>query len=184
MGGITLIYCLVIIIFGILLFFYLLYSKRSFSSILQRIKKEVKKDEVVSGQMLDAVGNINTGTFRFSSYDAEKIEELKEEYEKTYSLYAAFSQLIPLFSSAGLLGTVLGLILGSKSGIQMDELLGSLGLAMWTTFSGLICTIVLKITDSIGPGRIVSAVDAALTRLDNQLDLEMYKMAGKNVNNN
>ena len=180
MNGFTLICCLAIVCCGVFVFFLLLHYKKSFSSILSRIQN-ARKDEALSGQTLDPEGKLKKTKTIETTYDPDMIDKAKEDYDKTYSKYVACSQLIPLFASLGLLGTVIGLILGSQSNIQMDKLLENLGLAMWTTASGLVCTIVLKIIDSIGPGRVVNSVDAALNRIDDQVNIEMYKMAGKNI---
>ena len=130
------------------------------------------------GQKVDAQGTFEEKMTVLTTFDNIKLERARNEYDSKYSVYVFWSQMVPLFSSLGLLGTVLGLILSSSGDIEIESLMSSLGLAMWTTFVGLICTIVLKFVDSIGPGRVINDIDSAFTRLDEKMSKELYKKAG------
>ncbi|MBP5491027.1 MAG: MotA/TolQ/ExbB proton channel family protein [Lachnospiraceae bacterium] len=178
-GVITFIFCALILCCGVFCFFALWYYKRYFTDILkdvQAARREVS--EVV--QKMDSEGSIKETMTILTTFDNVKLERARAEYDRRYSVYVFWSQMVPLFSSLGLLGTVLGLILSSSGDIEMETLMSSLGLAMWTTFIGLICTIVLKFVDSIGPGRVINDIDSAFTRVDEKISKELYKKAGGN----
>lgn len=175
--GITFVFCALILCFGVFCFFALWYYKRFFSDILKEVN-DARQEVSAVGQKLDAEGSIEEKVTVLTRFDNVKLERARNEYDRNYSVYVFWSQMVPLFASLGLLGTVLGLILSSSGDIELESLMSSLGLAMWTTFVGLICTIVLKFVDSIGPGRVINDIDSAFTRLDEKMSKELYKRAG------
>ena len=175
--GITVVFCVLILCLGVLCFFALWYYKRYFTDILTEVR-EARREVSAVGQKLDAEGGFAEKMTVLTTFDNIKLEHARNEYDAKYSVYVFWSQMVPLFSSLGLLGTVLGLILSSGGDIEVESLMSSLGLAMWTTFVGLICTIVLKFIDSIGPGRVINDIDSAFTRLDEKMSKELYKKAG------
>ncbi|MBO4652450.1 MAG: MotA/TolQ/ExbB proton channel family protein [Lachnospiraceae bacterium] len=177
--GITFAFCALILCFGVFCFFALWYYKKFFTDILQEVR-DARKEISRVGQKMDAEGSIEERMTVLTTFDNIKLERARNEYDNKYSVYVFWSQMVPLFSSLGLLGTVLGLILSSRGDIEITSLMSSLGLAMWTTFVGLICTIVLKFVDSIGPGRVINDIDSAFARLDEKMSKELYKKAGSN----
>ena len=172
--GITFVFCALILCCGVFCFFALWYYKRFFADILKEVR-EARQDMSEVGQKIDSDGSIEEKITVLTTFDNAKLERARTEY-------VFWSQMVPLFSSLGLLGTVLGLIMSSRGDIEMESLMSSLGLAMWTTFVGLICTIVLKFVDSIGPGRVINDIDSAFTRLDEKMSKELYKKAGSSKN--
>ena len=179
--GITVVVCALILCCGVFCFFALWYYKRFFADILKEVR-EARQDMSEVGQKIDSDGSIEEKITVLTTFDNAKLERARTEYDRNYSVYVFWSQMVPLFSSLGLLGTVLGLIMSSRGDIEMESLMSSLGLAMWTTFVGLICTIVLKFVDSIGPGRVINDIDSAFTRLDEKMSKELYKKAGSSKN--
>ncbi|MBO4626579.1 MAG: MotA/TolQ/ExbB proton channel family protein [Lachnospiraceae bacterium] len=175
--GITFVFCALILCFGVFCFFALWYYKRFFTDILKDVQ-DARQEVSRVGQKLDSEGTFEEKMTVLTTFDNIKLERARNEYDSKYSVYVFWSQMVPLFSSLGLLGTVLGLILSSSGDIEIESLMSSLGLAMWTTFVGLICTIVLKFVDSIGPGRVINDIDSAFTRLDEKMSKELYKKAG------
>ena len=65
--------------------------------------------------------------------------------------------------------------------MQVSKLMSSLSLAMWTTLAGLVCTIILKIVDSVGPGKVINDIDVELSLIDEKMNKELYKKAGGNA---
>ena len=175
--GLTVVFCSLILCLGVFCFFALWYYKRFFTDILKEVQSARQEVSRV-GQKVDAQGTFEEKMTVLTTFDNIKLERARNEYDSKYSVYVFWSQMVPLFSSLGLLGTVLGLILSSSGDIEIESLMSSLGLAMWTTFVGLICTIVLKFVDSIGPGRVINDIDSAFTRLDEKMSKELYKKAG------
>ena len=175
--GLTVVFCALILCLGVFCFFALWYYKRFFTDILKDVQSARQEVSRV-GQKVDAQGTFEEKMTVLTTFDNIKLERARNEYDSKYSVYVFWSQMVPLFSSLGLLGTVLGLILSSSGDIEIESLMSSLGLAMWTTFVGLICTIVLKFVDSIGPGRVINDIDSAFTRLDEKMSKELYKKAG------
>lgn len=175
--GITIVFCALILCLGVFCFFALWYYKRFFTDILRDVE-DARQEVSGVGQKFDADGSLEEKMTVLTTFDNVKLERARTEYDRKYSVYVFWSQMVPLFSSLGLLGTVLGLILSSSGDIEIESLMSSLGLAMWTTFIGLICTIVLKFVDSIGPGRVINDIDSAFARLDEKISKELYKKAG------
>lgn len=178
--GITLVFCMLIAGVGVLCFFALLVCKRHFSGILKDVR-ESRIDDASVGQDIDSEGSLAEETVIRTRYNSAKLEKARSEFGKRYTKYVCWSQIVPLFSSFGLLGTVAGLILSSKGEMQVSKLMSSLSLAMWTTLAGLVCTIILKIVDSVGPGKVINDIDVELSLIDEKMNKELYKKAGGNA---
>ncbi|MBQ6661390.1 MAG: MotA/TolQ/ExbB proton channel family protein [Lachnospiraceae bacterium] len=178
--GITFVCCAFILGLGVFCFFALRDSRRRFSEILRTVRAARQEVSEV-GQVLEPDFSIEEKMTIRTTFDNVKLESARTEFDKMYSEYVCWSQMVPLFSSLGLLGTVLGLILSSSGDIQIDTLMSSLSLAMWTTLVGLICTIVLKVVDAVGPGRVINDIDAAFERVNEKMSRELYKRAGSSM---
>ena len=173
--------CAFILGLGVFCFFSLWDYKRHFSSVLKDVRAARREVSEV-GQNIDEDFSIQEKVTIRTTFDNVKLENARTEFDKLYSGYVCWSQMVPLFSSLGLLGTVLGLILSSQGEIEMDTLMSSLSLAMWTTLVGLICTIVLKVVDAVGPGRVINDIDAAFARVNEKMSKELYRKAGSSGN--
>lgn len=72
---------------------------------------------------------------------------LRKGFDELCAEYLTAAQMIPLFPLLGILGTVAGLI-AQVSTEDAGAIYGSLGLALSTTFWGLIASIVLKVVEA------------------------------------
>ncbi|MBQ6462806.1 MAG: MotA/TolQ/ExbB proton channel family protein [Pseudobutyrivibrio sp.] len=79
-----------------------------------------------------------------SNVESDDINKLKKEYDEICIEYNTCQQLIPIFPSLGILGTVLGLMV-QLSAQGVAEMTNAIALALSTTLVALIATILLKI---------------------------------------
>ncbi len=79
-----------------------------------------------------------------SNVESDDINKLKKDYDEICIEYNTCQQLIPIFPSLGILGTVLGLMvqLDAKG---VEEMTSAIALALSTTLLALIATIILKL---------------------------------------
>ena len=149
----------------------LLFQKERITELLDRRNKNYKK---------------NRETYELEEEDDEKssvtpdtIRRYESNFNDLCSWHNAFSQLIPIFPLLGVLGTVAGLMLNAR-GESSTQLMDNLGVALNTTFFGLIAAIILKAYDSLGPSKTINDVDVMLDDFDRKLGLaEMYEKADK-----
>ncbi len=100
----------------------------------------------------------------------DTIRNYEMEFNKACSLHSVYTQLIPIFPLLGILGTVAGLMLqlGSQ---DVAAIFDSLGVALSSTFAGLIFSILLKSIDAVYPARIIGDVDVLLEDYSKKLDM-------------
>ena len=87
------------------------------------------------------------------------------------------SQLIPLFPLLGILGTVMGLM-GQLAAGDISTMFHSLSGALNTTFVGLVCAIVLKLIDTLLPGKVIYDTEV---KLDNYQKLLANSIQMNNI---
>ena len=116
--GLTVVFCALILCLGVFCFFALWYYKRFFTDILKEVQSARQEVSRV-GQKVDAQGTFEEKMTVLTTFDNIKLERARNEYDSKYSVYVFWSQMVPLFSSLGLLGTVLGLILSSSGDIEI-----------------------------------------------------------------
>ncbi len=105
----------------------------------------------------------------------DTIRKYEMEFNRTCSWHGMLTQLIPIFPLLGILGTVAGLMLETKAG-DMTVMLGSLDVALVTTFWGLIFAILLKIIEAVFPSRVIYDVEVMLDDFDKKMSLaEMFQ---------
>ena len=168
MDFLNIICCIVIIAFGFVVFGLLISSMGTF----RRILTEFKNIEVVSNgyeEKFGAEGDVKIVTPTEVEYDRKKLENNRVNFNRAYAGYVVYSQWIALFPLLGILGTVLGLVLHPDF-YDIEGLISGLSGALWTTFFGLICSIVLKFFDAIGPGRLINEIDARFNAVDGAID--------------
>ncbi len=119
--------------------------------------REVKKK-------VDSQGNVTEMTRRTVS-DVDTIHSYENSYNATKSVYETISQLIPVFPLLGILGTVAG-IMGQTNAANSSEIVGSLNVALGSTFWGLIASIALKLIITLLNGRVINSVDNMLDAYD------------------
>ena len=113
---------------------------------------------------VDSIGNV-TETTRKTVSDVDTIHSYENKYNETRSVYETISQLIPIFPLMGILGTVAG-IMGQTNAANSSEIVGSLNVALFSTFWGLIASIALKLIITLLNGRVINAVDNMLDAYD------------------
>ncbi len=119
--------------------------------------REVKKT-------LDSKGNI-TEYERKTAADIDTVHSYENKYNESRAVFDTVSQLIPVFPLMGILGTVAG-IMAQTTAVDSSAIVGSLNIALGSTFYGLIASIVLKLLITLLNGRIISAVDNMLDAYD------------------
>lgn len=115
-------------------------------------------------EKIDDAGNITIARPVEMLYDRQKLEELRDKYEKDYAGYVVCSQLISLFPLMGIFGTVYGLVFSDIT--DVNSLVSGLNVALLTTFVGLICSILLKAVDAFFPGRYINLIDSEFNKAD------------------
>ncbi|MCR5788285.1 MAG: MotA/TolQ/ExbB proton channel family protein [Lachnospiraceae bacterium] len=123
----------------------------------RRIRSTIKRGtlEVEDDELPDTV---TPDTIRFYETD----------FNRDYSKYNVYAQLIPIFPLLGILGTVWGLVRQLVSG-DIELMLASLNIALWSTLFGLIWAILLKFLAVICNARLVSDVEILLSDYEKKL---------------
>lgn len=168
MDFLNIICCIVIILFGVAVFLLLLSSMGTFRGILAEFTKIEFSSSGYEEKLLEQ-GNVKIVTPTVVDYDRKKLEENRVRFHQSYAGYVVYSQWIALFPLLGILGTVLGLVLHPDF-YDIEGLIAGLSGALWTTFWGLICSIILKFFDAIGPGRLMNEIDARFHTVDGAIE--------------
>lgn len=152
----------VIIISAVILLLIVLYNytvlKDHFHTISHALNgREIKK----------TIGSDGTVTEyeRKTAADMDTIYSYENKYNGARSVYETISQLIPVFPLMGILGTVAG-IMKQTTAMDSTAIVGSLNVALSSTFYGLIASIVLKLIITLLNGRIIYDVDNMLDAYD------------------
>ena len=159
--------CLVIAVFAAIVFRALLISHKKFSNIYENFfnrtivdKRKTKKKSAQKIDLSEKSEYVNTSDYQEEErYDVEELKINKEEYLKQYAAYVSASQMIAIFPLLGILGTVIGLASTGKME-SVDIMLQGLTTALWTTIVGIVASIVLKLYDSMAPGKLVNLIEA------------------------
>ena len=117
-----------------------------------------------------AVKTFDTGWYA-ASYDIDNLEKNRERFNELYAGYVSASQMVSIFPLLGILGTILGLVVGSGSG-DVDAMIAGLGTALYTTLLGLVASIILKLIDARTLGKNVNLIDGYFARVDAEITNE------------
>lgn len=99
----------------------------------------------------------------------DTIRLYEKKFNRVCSFYNAISQIIPIFPLFGILGTVAGLIsLMKDQGVE--AMTGSLDTALYSTFFGLVWTILLKAFVAIGPSKAIQDTEIILDDYDKKVN--------------
>ena len=171
----SIISCVIIIVFGVIVFFKLMDIQKKLTEVYRsfdRIKTS-KKDDYQ--EYLEENGNpVIVSARNYVIYDRDQLENNRELFNAVYAEYVAWTQVITLFPMLGILGTVMGLIFGGSLS-NIDQLVAGLGMALWTTLLGLLFAIGLKFYDSISLGKMINNIDAAFNKADSVISKEQLR---------
>ena len=84
-----------------------------------------------------------------ATIERSEVNDKKAEFDTICAKYTVSSMIIPVFPLLGILGTVAGLIKELGAASNPELIYSALGVAMWSTFWGLIAAIVLKIVETV-----------------------------------
>ena len=150
------------LIFNIVILAALVVLWLQFSEINKKLEehlKSVKKKFSTSHkeQTLNSDG-LTVVTSETAGFTIRDINLSKKEYDEIAAKFESLVQLVPIFPSIGILGTVVGLMLQvSANGI--DGMTGAIATALSSTFFALIATIILKAYVAVTTTKIMSAID-------------------------
>lgn len=93
-----------------------------------------------------------------STIGAKEMQDLHREFDQICVDCDTLSQLIPLFPTMGILGTVAGLM-KQVSAEGLEQMTDSIGLALSTTCVAMLITLVLKFIMTVQIGKKVSEIE-------------------------
>jgi len=169
MDYITLISCAVIAVLGLVVWGKL----GAVSSKLKEIKKKAEDAySETSKEFVDVQNPMNIRTDTQRTFDINKMEEPRANFNEQVALFTQYVQGIAIFPMMGLLGTIIGLIPGLKilsTTGDLNKLAASLNTALWTTLVGLVAAIILKYVASKLSCKI-SEVESIFAENDRKFD--------------
>lgn len=181
MEALNVVFCIVIIGFGIVDAVFLVLSMLEFQKVLKNFERiEIREDGYE--EELGTQGDLEISAPVTVRYDRKMLEDNRVNFQNLYSKYVVYSQWISLFPLLGILGTVAGLVFCNDM-TDTDSLVAGLSLALLTTFLGLICSIALKFFDAAGPGKCINDIDSRFSTVDgaiNRLMLEKIETGRRN----
>ena len=136
----------------------------------KKVRKLVRDRAFHSGIGDDGSPFVYRGS-EIESFDRAELDRLRKEWDRLYPQYNEYIQMIPIFPLLGILGTVLGLA-GKSTAQDIQVLLSGFSMALYTTLSGLVCSIVLKFLDAAIFGKQVVIVDQKFTEADTAIEKE------------
>ncbi len=148
--------------------FLLANSKLKFIEIEKEFKN-IRKKESSYNEKMETKGDIESESHSVVTYDRSLLEENRNRFNKAYAKYVTRSQMISLFPLLGILGTVFGLMF-NKQGNDINQMLSGLDTALYTTFAGLIASIVLKAYDAANTGQKVNVLDSKFNEVDGAIE--------------
>lgn len=164
--GPTLFFSLLILCVFIFILVCLLNMNSKFENMLSKYKTEEKRN---GGESTPIVSEENVVISKNKGIpDTNWMENYQEEFEENLSNYNAASSLISLMPMLGILGTVYGLI-RQVSSIGIEEITNSIGVALITTFWGMLFAIILKCIDSLLVGKRLDKVQTVINQFETQL---------------
>ncbi len=147
----TFVICGIILIILVVL---LVLSSRN-NSNLKRVSNSL--DEFLPHEENDPRWNAGRSGVSYQKENVEgeikKVAKKEGEFSNYLASYNTHCQIVSIFPLLGILGTVVGIIfMGDISEASMSDF----SLALWTTFAGLVASIIMKAKLSLCDGRSVS----------------------------
>ena len=179
---ITVVFCVAILVFFIYVFHGLNNQRKAFVNISKAFDDGtiIEKETITTTKEASFLYDENTRLKRSKSletiekYNWDILEEYKKKFLDNYAEYVSISQMIALFPLVGILGTVAGLI-SSGNTTNIEQIASGLGLAMWTTFSGLIASIILKSYDAKRTGKEVNILEGQFSIAEEAFRMETIR---------
>lgn len=166
MGALNIISCMVIIFVGIGISYAMIRNLNRLRRVQTKLSSlAVKESGGIHDESVGPDGKMRIRHAEATVYDLADIEDNRSDFNTAYAYYVRNGQLIALLPLLGILGTVLGLIMGSGAA-DIAGLVAGLGTAMWTTAIGLIFSIILKFADAFFIGVLVNDIDADFASKD------------------
>ena len=142
---------------------------------LSALKKEIDDINKVPDRMVKSLTHEHrrvskTYLMRSVELDWTRFDNFCNTYQKDSIWYSAFSMIIQLFTLLGILGTVCGLFLALRSGMNMQspsQLYDGVKFALSSTILGIICAVVFKFFDIIISSGWVNYIDEGIVRFQN-----------------
>ncbi|MCR5107580.1 MAG: MotA/TolQ/ExbB proton channel family protein [Lachnospiraceae bacterium] len=156
---------IMIIIFALVVLIALITSNRAFKNMLERANNSYRLTKSKRGSSRSVDIDMDEGEILQMSRDSigrlSDMEDLREDFDAQNSKYNSWVQTISIFPLLGLLGTILGLVPGLKavSAGDLEPLYSALSTALFSTFWGLIASILLKLYVDFGPDKTVSDIE-------------------------
>ncbi len=172
--ALNIVICVVIVIFGIGELIMLLSMSKEMEDIHDKFD-EINETKNLYNETVEGSGDIVTQGYSVKKINQALLEDTRDKYYQKYARYVVLSQLIALFPLLGILGTVWGLVLSGGSGVDVTEMMNGLGMALWTTLVGLVCSIILKFVDATMVGKKVNLIDAKFEQADSIIDRQLIK---------
>lgn len=120
--------------------------------------------------------NSERGSYKWKKdIDEDEMRKHYDTFNKHCAWYNVCTQAIPLFPLMGVLGTVLGLVGQVNAGTNAEEIFGSLGLALNTTITGIVVSLILKGVDLLFLSYIIVRTDGIFTNYYKKMEIDNKK---------
>lgn len=154
--------CMVTNVIGIILLFLILANAMELYSQKNKIRDVITRKNAVSKYDKD-IGDIVTSIEEDVAGPAlETVRNYETSFNAKCIRYNTLVQFIPLFPLFGILGTVYGII----TNLDSADLMSGLGVALYTTFWGLVWSIILKVIVALFSSKIINEVEIMLDDYD------------------
>ncbi len=153
--AVSIIFNIVIIFAGVVIAVKLSGIRKLLEERLNRIRRtfEVKHRKYTT----DAEG-LPTISADTGYIDEEDIIAQKRDFEEQCAKVDSLVQIIPIFPSMGILGTVIGLMM-QISAQGLDQMTGAISTALSSTLFALVMTIVLKAYVALGVSKLINEIN-------------------------
>ena len=157
---------------AILEFFILILCILKLFPVKNKVRDLQKKKTQAAGMPYHNGKKLNKVNIVHVNMDYAEFEQVRNNYQKSESIYNVYTQIIQIFPLLGILGTVAGLYLAVSSG---ENLYHGVGFALSSTIYGLIATIFYKIIDIILETFIILPIEEGMENFEKDFGLDFEK---------